>query len=212
MGNIHLKDFFNNQENLNKQATYIQNFFSSGLLQHSQFLSDQWTMMNIEKSKEGSNFFDWNNVPASSLSHDQVEEKMKIQEFKENLLIGQLPKNAIEDLLNPAFYDEAQSIYSPSNVVSFKDHQNHIFLLLYHYFYLMQAKRKSEVFHFSLFLKKFIKFYFLGFLLINDKKLSECSQHSQSSRSRHPQWNPPHRLSPEPSSKLSLRRIDFTGH
>jgi len=157
MGNIHIKDFFNNQDNVGKQAAYIQHFFNSGLLQHNQFLSDQWIMMNIEKSKEGSNFFDWNNVPASSLSHDQVEEKLKIQEFKENLLIGQLPKNAIEDLLNPSFYDEAQSIYSPSNVVSFKDHQNHIFLLLYHYFYLVQNKRKSEVhLHISFFYNIFL--------------------------------------------------------
>ena len=155
MGNIHIKDFFNNQENLNKQNTYIQNFFNSGLLQHSQFLSDQWILMNVEKSKEGSNFFDWNNVQASSLSPEQVEEKLHIQEFKENLLIGQLPKNAVEDLLNPSFYDEAQSIYSPSNVVTFKDHQNHIFLLLYHFFYLSQNKRKLEVAfipHFFLFL------------------------------------------------------------
>lgn len=145
MGNIHIKDFFNNNENLIKQATYIEHFFNSGLLQHSQFLSDQWIQMNIEKSKEGSNFFDWNNVQASTLSHEQIEEKLRIQEFKENLLIGQLPKSAVEDLLNPSFYDEAQSIYSPSNVVSFKDHQNHIFLLMYHFFYLVQKKRKQEV-------------------------------------------------------------------
>lgn len=145
MGNIHIKDFFNNQENLNKGSAYIQNFFSSGLMQHTQYLSDQWLLMNIEKNKEGSNFFDWNNVQASSLSHEQVEEKLRIQEFKERLLIGQLPRNAVEDLLNPSFYDEAQSIYSPSTVVSFKDHQNHIFLLLYHFFYLVQNKRKTEV-------------------------------------------------------------------
>lgn len=149
MGNLHIKDFFNNQDNLNKGSQYILNFFNSGLLQHSSFLSDQWLLLNIDKSKEGSNFFDWNNVQASALSHDQVEEKLKIQEFKEGLLIGQLPRNAVEDLLNPSFYDEAQSIYSPSTVVSFKDNQNRIFCLLYHLFYLVQNKRKKEVsYHF----------------------------------------------------------------
>ena len=201
MGNIHIKDFFNNQDNLNKQASYIQQFFNSGLLQHNQFLLDQWNMMNIDKSKEGSNFFDWNNVPASSLSHEQVEEKLKIQEFKEHLLIGQLPKNAIEDLLNPAFYDEAQSIYSPSNVVSFKEHQNHIFLLMYHYFYLLQNKRKSEVrliFHFLKII--FSKFISLPVLLpISHQDLPERGQHSQSSGSGYSQWDPPDRLPPEGS-------------
>lgn len=145
MGNIHVKDFFNNSENLNKSSTYIQNFFNSQLLNHPQFLSDQWGLLNVDKSKEGTNLFDWNNVQASSMSADQVEEKVKLQEFKEKLLIGQLPKTAIEDFLNPAFYDEAQSIYSPTNVVAFRDHQNHIFLFLYHLFYLLQTKRKTEV-------------------------------------------------------------------
>ena len=145
MGNIHVKDFFNNPENCNKNASYLQNFFSSQLLSHNQYLSDQWVLLNVEKTKDGANLFDWSNVQTSSLSGEQVEEKLRLQDFKEKLLVGQLPKQAIEDLLNPSFYDEAQSIYSPFNVVSFKDHQNHIFLLLYNAFYLMQTRRKAEV-------------------------------------------------------------------
>ena len=150
MGNIHVKDFFSNTDNLNKKSTYLQSFFSSQLLNHSHYLSEQWLLLNVDKSKEGSALFDWNNVQASSLSPEQVEEKLRLQDFKEKLLVGQLPKAAIEDLLNPSFYDEAQSIYSPFNVVSFKDHQNHIFLLLFNAFYLMQNRRKSEVIPFLL--------------------------------------------------------------
>lgn len=145
MGNTNIRDFFANQENFNKQKEYLENFSNAELLNHHQFLMEKWTTMNMEKHKDGQNFFDWSNVQTSSVPSDQIEENIKLHEFKENLLIGRLPKNSVQDLLNPSVFDESQTAFSPANVSLFKDHQNQKFLVLYQIFFLMQNTRRKEV-------------------------------------------------------------------
>lgn len=62
MGNIHIRDYFNVQENLNKNSTYLSQFLNSEIFNHNEFLKEKWLTMNVEKAKDFKNLFDWNNV------------------------------------------------------------------------------------------------------------------------------------------------------
>ena len=146
MGNMQIRDFFSHENNLTKDQNYLLNYFNSETLNHGQFLSDKWISLSIEKQKENYSFFDWNNVQTSALSNDQIEEKVRLQQFKENLLIGNLPVDSNKDFLNPTLYDETQVSFSPSSVIQFKDHQNQKFLVINQLFNLILDKKKKEVF------------------------------------------------------------------
>jgi hypothetical protein len=144
MGNSHTKDYFSVQDHLQKNGAYLTSFFNAEILNHSQFLSDKWTASNLEKSKEGQNIFDLSNVQHIAHS-EQVEEKVVQTEFKDSILIGNIPKKMSPDLLNPSFFDEIQTTFSSSNVGGFRDHQHHKFFVLYQLFYLIQEHRKRDV-------------------------------------------------------------------
>lgn len=62
MGNTHIRDYFNVQENLNKNSTYLTQFLNAEIFNHNEFLKEKWLTMNVEKAKEFKNLFDWNNV------------------------------------------------------------------------------------------------------------------------------------------------------
>ena len=141
MGNFHVKDFFASKEDT---TNYLKSFVNPEILNHGQFLSDRWISLNIEKHKEYLHIFDWSNVQTTT-NQDQIEENIQLQENKENLLVGMLPKIVSPDLCNPGFFDDVQTSYSPSEVTLFKDHQNHKFLVLYQVFYLFQTLRKKDV-------------------------------------------------------------------
>ncbi len=141
MGNASIRDFLASKE---EAETYLRHFMHPEVLNHSQYLADKWISLNITKNKDFENFFDWNNVQATS-NADQVQENIALQEKKENLLVGMFPKKNSPDLTNPSFFDEIQISFTPSEVSLFKDRQNQKFLVLYQIYHIMQTFRKREV-------------------------------------------------------------------
>ena len=146
MGNTQMRDFFQNStENTNNFPKLLINTSNTELFNHSQFLNDKWSALNIENNKDKASLFDWNNVQLSSFQNVQIEDKLKIQESKEQLLTGILPQECIKDLLNPSLYDETQTFFSPVEVSQFKDDQNKKFLLGNQIYHLMLKMRQLEV-------------------------------------------------------------------
>ena len=141
MGNASVKDFLGSKDD---PSGFLSNFMNAELLGHGQFLSDRWTNLAVEKHKDFQNMFDWSNAQ-SSANAEHVEESIQLHEKKESLLVGMLPKMTSPDLLNPAFFDDVQTAFSPTEVAVFKDLQNQKFLVLYHLYYLLQKLRKKDV-------------------------------------------------------------------
>jgi len=54
-----------------------------------------------------------------TIPNDTVDEKIKLKEFKENLILGNLPQTTAGDFLNSQLYNEFQTSFTPQNVQSF---------------------------------------------------------------------------------------------
>ena len=140
MGNAVIKDFLHNKED---PTGYLPNFINPELFNHIQYLNDRWINLAPEKAKDYSQMFDWSNVQTTA-NIEQVEENIQNQETKEKLLVGMLPKSVSPDLLNPSFFDEVQTSFSPGAVSQFRDFQNQRFLVLSQIFGILQRARKKD--------------------------------------------------------------------
>ena len=140
MGNAVIKDFLSTKDD---PTGYLQHFSSPELLNHAQYLHDRWVNLAPEKAKDYNQMFDWSNVQVTA-NLDQVLENINNQENKEKLLVGMLPKSVSPDLLNPSFFDEVQTSYSPAAVTQFRDRQNEKFLLITQIFSMLQKSKKKD--------------------------------------------------------------------
>ena len=97
--------------------------------------------MLIPNIKKRSELLDSNNLINFTMSDENLNNLVKVNELKEKLLVGMIPREKAQEIQITSFVNNVQKPFNAPTVVSFSELKNKLFLLLYHVYYLKEIEQ-----------------------------------------------------------------------